>query len=63
MAEGHDISTTTNEYDLEALELPGEQWRSPRRHWWSNQLVGVVPKVTMGLFGGCIMLEIMNTIF
>jgi S2P endopeptidase len=63
MAEDHDNSMTTNEYDLEALDLPREQLTSPRGHWWSNQLAGVVPKVTMGLFGGCVMLEIMNTVF
>lgn len=54
---------TTNEYDLEALEFPREQWTRFRGDWWRDQLANIVQKVTIGLFGGCIVLETMKAIF
>lgn len=62
MACNHYSSAMTNDYDLEALELPRERMRS-RGTWWNNQLDSIIPKVTIGLFGGCIVLEIMNAIW
>jgi S2P endopeptidase len=52
-------SIVADEYDLEALELPREQQTRSRR---SNQSASVIVKVTTGLFGCCIVLEIMNIV-
>ena len=59
---GRDNGVTTEEYDLEALEA-GERQGSSRGLWWRIQLAGVTPKVTLGLFGACIALEIAHMIF
>jgi len=54
----NDNDVMTDEYDLEASELPRAQPTRSRRNVWES----VVPKVTMGLFSGCIVLAVIDAI-
>jgi S2P endopeptidase len=62
MAWGQD-NGVMNEYDLEALAVSRDQrTRSTGGNRWSFQLANVVPKVTIVLLAGCLVLETINTI-